>query len=100
VAVGAGRIRLIPTDERRSLMLTVTELELLAVSTFTAAFRHASAAWISFERLFRRVRLGSGAEGWGVAATASPVQVSSSRGPQSSAWYGVVLFTGANSWKR
>jgi len=72
VAVGAGRIRLIPTDERRSLMLTVTELELLAVSTFTAAFRHANAAWISFERLYRRVRLGSGAEGWGVAATAKP----------------------------
>jgi len=72
VAVGAGRIRLIPTDERRSLMLTVTELELLAVSTFTAASRHANAAWISFERLYRRVRLGSGAEGWGVAATAKP----------------------------
>jgi hypothetical protein len=81
-------------------MLTVTELELLAVSTFTAAFRHASAAWITFERLYRRVRLGSGAEGGESLPRQSPVQVSSSRGPQSSAWYSVVLFTGANSWKR
>jgi hypothetical protein len=47
-------------------MPTVTELELTGCrASFTAAFRHASAAWISFERLYRRVRLGSDAEGRG-----------------------------------
>jgi L-Ala-D/L-Glu epimerase len=47
-------------------MPTVTELELFAVDLpFKAAFRHAAAARTTSESLFLRVRLDSGAEGWG-----------------------------------
>jgi muconate cycloisomerase len=47
-------------------MPTVTELQLFAVDLpFKVSFRHAAAARTSSESLFLRVRLDSGAEGWG-----------------------------------
>src|SRR5215211_739579 len=47
-------------------MPRVTELRLFAVDLpFKAAFRHAAAARTTSESLFLRVRLDSGAEGWG-----------------------------------
>jgi len=47
-------------------MPTVTELQLFATDLpFKAAFRHAAAARTTSESLFVRVRLDSGAEGWG-----------------------------------
>jgi muconate cycloisomerase len=47
-------------------MPTVTELQLFAVDLpFKAAFRHAAASRTTSESLFLRVRLDSGAEGWG-----------------------------------
>jgi L-Ala-D/L-Glu epimerase len=47
-------------------MATVTELQLYAVDLpFKVSFRHAAAVRTSSESLFLRIRLDSGAEGWG-----------------------------------
>jgi L-Ala-D/L-Glu epimerase / N-acetyl-D-glutamate racemase len=47
-------------------MVTVTELQLSAVDLpFKVSFRHAAAVRTSSESLFLRLRLDSGAEGWG-----------------------------------
>jgi L-Ala-D/L-Glu epimerase len=47
-------------------MPTVTELQLFAVDLpFKVSFRHAAAVRTSSESLFLRIRLDSGAEGWG-----------------------------------
>jgi muconate cycloisomerase len=47
-------------------MATVTEFQLYAVDLpFKVAFRHAAAVRTSSESLFLRIRLDSGAEGWG-----------------------------------
>jgi L-alanine-DL-glutamate epimerase-like enolase superfamily enzyme len=47
-------------------MPTVTELELFAVDLpFRVAFRHAAATRLTSESLFLRMRLDTGAEGWG-----------------------------------
>jgi L-alanine-DL-glutamate epimerase-like enolase superfamily enzyme len=47
-------------------MPAITELRLFAVDLpFKAAFRHAAAARTTSESLFLRIRLDSGAEGWG-----------------------------------
>jgi L-Ala-D/L-Glu epimerase len=48
------------------MMPTVTELQLFAVDLpFKVSFRHAAAVRTSSESLFLRIRLDSGAEGWG-----------------------------------
>jgi L-Ala-D/L-Glu epimerase len=68
MAVGAGRIAAVSTQGRRSLMPTVTELQLFAVDLpFKVAVRHAAAARTSSESLFLRARLDNGVEGWGEA---------------------------------
>jgi L-Ala-D/L-Glu epimerase len=62
-------------------MPKVTELELFAVDLpFRTAFRHAAAARTTSESLFLRVRLDSGAEGWGESLPRA--YVSGERRPQ------------------
>jgi L-Ala-D/L-Glu epimerase len=66
VAGNAGGIGVASTDGARLLMATITEVQLYAVDLpFKVSFRHAAAVRTSSESLFLRIRLDSGAEGWG-----------------------------------